>query len=161
MEKQVPFRLRLPEAVKLSRRARAWEEERINGKFQKERPDLARKVKESIRGLCHEITNCAPAAVAAHLHPARVLKALGECIIAEGLCDETETARSARNLAHPMTLADYLEALELTIKHHRQPSNFLPEDQITALSNRVECIAAMVCKLCSVAGIVDESEVSR
>lgn len=161
MEKQVTMRLRLSESVKLSRRARAWEEERINGKFQVERPDLARKVKESIRSICYEITNCAPAAVAAHMHPARVLKALGEFIMAERLCDETESARSARNLAHPLTLADYVEALELTIQHHRQPANFVPDDQITAIATRLECVAAMVCKLCSVAGIVDESEVSR
>ena len=156
MIKQKEFRLRLPESVKMSTRVRAWEEQRLNGKFTVERPDLCRKIKEGIRGICHEITNCHPAAVAGYMHPARVLRALGELIIAERLVDSIESARSDRNLANPITLADYLAALDLTLQQHRQPAGWLPQDQVSEISDRIECLAALVCKIAAVVGVEKE-----
>lgn len=159
---QSDLRLRLPDTVKLPTRSRQLAEDRINGKFShaapgesRERRGLAGILRRQITECLEEITRCSPAHVEGNLRSGRVILAVTQLVIAEKLVCETELDRTGRQMGHPLTLADFANALDYTLIHNRAPAFFdgaqHDMDDVRAMFADV---TRRLAQLASVAGIV-------
>ena len=167
---QAEIGLKLPDSVKLTSRSRQAAEDRLNGKSHNHadrretvRRGLANTIRHEITACLDEITRCAPAHVEGNLRAARVILKVTELVLSEKLVCDTELDRTGRQMGHPLTLADFANALDYTLTHHRAPAFF---DGAQHDMDDVRAMFADVTRrleqLASVAGIVaDGSEVGR
>ncbi len=65
-----------------------------------------------------------------------------------GLVPGSECELSGRQLAHPLTLADFAAALDVVQRHHRPPAGFEPHrERWEEVGERVDVLAAHVASL--------------
>lgn len=163
---QTEIGLKLPDSVKLTSRSRRAAEDRLNGKCHNHASDretvrrgLANTLRHEISDCLEEITRCAPAHVEGNLRAGRVILKVTELVLAEKLVCDTELDRTGRQMGHPLTLADFANALDYTLTHHRAPAFF---DGAQHDMDDVRAMFADVTRrleqLASVAGIVTDRE---
>lgn len=74
------------------------------------------------------------------------------------LVSEIEAGRTERQLAHPLTVADFVAALDQTIQAHRAPACFEAGHDLNEVKALIEGHFAIthpqLAALCSVAGVV-------
>ncbi len=154
---QTAFRLKLPDSPRLTARVRLFDEQRLNGKFSQDqnttRHGLALRLRAEMRGTIKSLTNCATAHLDGNLSAARALRETVRLVIAEQLVGAHENSRTERQLQHPLTLADFLAALEHTIQAHCAPEYFEDGRQLSEVKTLLAGMARTIAALASVAGI--------
>ena len=157
MRKQTAFRLRLPDSPRLTQTVRLFDEARLNGKFSHDptptRHGLATMLRAEMRGSIKALTECSPAHLDGNLSAARALREVVRLVVKEQFVGEHECQRTERQLQHPLTLADFLAALEYTIQAHRTPAYFEDGRQLAEVKSMMAGLARTLAQLASVAGI--------
>lgn len=83
----------------------------------------------------------------AALERVRAIQRIVARALSLGLCAEHDAIRSERQAMHPLTLTDYLVALEGTVQSHRPPTWYRPErSALDEIRDRLDLLAAMVCE---------------
>ena len=85
---------------------------------------LGRYLKNECRQVIRELTECEPAHLPGNIRAARVLRRIIQVALSDRMVSEIEAGRTERHLAHPLTVADFVAALDLTIQSHRAPACF-------------------------------------
>lgn len=127
---------------------------------------LGRYLKDEARECIRELGSCDAAHLPGNLRAARVLRRVIETALSEKMVSEIEAGRTERQLAHPLTVADFIAALDQTIRAHRAPACFEAGHDLNEVKAMVaghfHAIERRLDALCSVAGIVAaESEVAE
>lgn len=121
---------------------------------------LGRYLKEEARECIRELSTCEAAHLPGFLRAARMLRRVIQTALADKLVSEIEAGRTERQLAHPLTVADFIAALDQTIRDHRAPACFEAGHDL----NEVKALIAghfavtqrQLAALCSVAGVVTD-----
>lgn len=104
--------------------------------------EARRQLDEAMR----DVTTCQPASLGACLHRLHAVRILTEAFLP--LLPEDQRTRSARQLAHPLTVADHLEAAAVTSRAHRPPPWYEPQrERMDRMETKLDSLAALICKL--------------
>jgi hypothetical protein len=108
---------------------------------------LADMIKRHARYIMHDITTCPPDAIAAHLARSRDLDELARLAMRHGFVSGPEGNLSGMQLADPVTVMDFVAALDITRQRHRAPDWICPHDeQFIAIMRRLDVLAAQIAK---------------
>ncbi len=102
-------------------------------------------LKRHARLVMGDVNRCQPDTIAAHLARLESLCELSEHFIRHDFAETPESRLSGRQLAYPVTLADFVACMELTRRNHRCPEFVNPaEDFYREIISRLETIAFFV-----------------
>lgn len=103
--------------------------------------DHRRRISESIT----RVNDAMPAALPDSLRALRYARESAVESIALGGISPQQSARSERQLSHPLTLSDYIDAAQLSERSHRPPEWFVAnQDRFDKLDQRIESLAGLV-----------------
>lgn len=159
MKDQKQFRYRLPDGCKVSNRSRDFAEAAINGSNSQSESDreivrgLATHLRAEVRQMVRIVSTCAPAHVEGNMGAARALQRVVRAAVENRLLPEIECERTERQLAHPLTVADFLAVLELTIAQTRGPACFEHGEAHAELQRVLHQHGRILRQLAAVAGV--------
>jgi hypothetical protein len=100
-----------------------------------------RRISESITRVAEAI----PSALPDSLRALRYARESATEAIALGGISSSQSTRTERQLAHPLTLTDYVEASQLCERNHRPPDWFTSnQDRFDRIDARIESLAGLV-----------------
>lgn len=109
------------------------------------RQRTATDLKRRAAVVCERVRNCVPAALPATLDNLRDVAAFIALAIRLRIVPPGEGELSGRQLLHPVTLTDWLSALEITRQMHRPPAHVTPHEGLAEQVNRkLDIIAALL-----------------
>jgi hypothetical protein len=104
--------------------------------------EARRQLDEAMR----DVMTCQPASLGACLDKLHAVRHLTEAVL--GLLPEDQRERTPRQIAHPLTVADHLEAAAVTSRAHRPPTWYEPQaERLDAIEAKLESLAALICRL--------------
>jgi hypothetical protein len=108
----------------------------------------AEMLKRIARRAMSDVTECPPDTVGAHLARINDLQEIFAHVIRTDFKETPESRLSGKQLAHPHTLADFLECLNVTRRQHRAP---------VFVNHRDEDISDIKRMICTLAGLVSKN----
>ena len=106
---------------------------------------LADLLKRQSRAVMGDINRCQPDTIPAHLARMESICELAEHFMRHDLAETPESRLSGRQLAYPVTLADFVACMELTRKNHRCPEFVNPQEDLQReIIQRLDTLAFLV-----------------
>lgn len=106
----------------------------------------AAEARRQLDAAMRDVMTCQPASLGACLTRLHAVRHLTEAVLV--LLPEDQRERSPRQLAHPLTVADHLEAAAVTSRAHRPPAWYVPQaERLDEIEAKVDSLAALVCRL--------------
>lgn len=106
---------------------------------------LTRTLRDACKGAMRQIGECPPAMIGAAVEHARIVKDIAAAALASGTLDPLESERTERQLAHPSSLEDWVQALDQTIRAHRAPVWFSPvADALARVEHKLDLLAGHI-----------------
>lgn len=103
---------------------------------------LTRTLREACKNAMRQIHDCPPALLGAAVENARTVSDIAQAALSSSILDPIEEERTERQMAHPSTLADWVAALDQTVRAHRAPIWFNPQaDALARLEHKLDLIA--------------------
>ena len=107
---------------------------------------VAAQLRRELERCIDAVSSCQPASLTVNLDRLASVRAAAETILP--LVPDGQRLRSDRNLVHPLTLADWIEAARITGSAHRSHT-WAPIgcDRLDRIEAKLDSLAALICRL--------------
>lgn len=110
---------------------------------------LAAQLRRELERCINSVMTCQPASMAVQLDRLGSVRTVAESCLP--FVPEPQRLRSPRQLIHPLTLCDWIEAARITGQAHRSPDWApLACDRLDQIDAKVDSLAALVCRIGSI-----------
>jgi hypothetical protein len=126
------------------------------GKISREKL-LADLLKRICTSAMAAVTECEPHTIPAHLARLKDLSEILRFVLRKEMVPGADTLRSGKQLLYAATLADFVEALEITAGQHRAPAFVTARDeQLETINRKLDTLAGLFAQSPALQAVLNE-----